>query len=73
MSEILISDDDGCIGTVTLEVPGAFTFSDTYQWTITSQPLGSNPTLSSTTGQSVQLTTDVAGCYEVNVTVTSIQ
>lgn len=73
MSDILVSGDDGCVGTVDLEVAEPFSFNDTYQWSITSQPAGANASLSSETGQNVQLTMPIAGCYKVKVTRSSIE
>ena len=42
----------------------------TYAWTLVSKPTGSNVALSSTTSSTVQLTTDVAGSYQVRLRVT---
>lgn len=42
----------------------------TYAWTLVSKPAGSNVSLSSASGSTVQMTTDVAGSYQVRLRVT---
>lgn len=72
MSEIVVGGSDGCVGTADLSVSTPFSINETFQWFIVEQPPGANATLSSTTGQNVQITMPVAGCYKVKVTRSSL-